>query len=536
MELFQGNEGFGEVALGTIKVLKKEKVFKAPVADSKSAIEEYEIAKSNVISMIEHEKDQLEHSLIDGSKNPATLDSQLMLINDHQLEDAIIARIYNQGCSAKQAISLAGDYLSDVLSKQNDGYLKSKASDIIILKNRLLSCLKDYNDVDAYLTDDSIIAVRELSSSEFLKLDREKIKGLIIEKTSSNSHAAILAKAIGIPTIIGCEISDDWDGKKACIDGGWRVLYLEPDEATIQDMNDRIDADLAKKQKLQELKGKVCATKDGRIIHVYANISSTLDINSAIDNDAEGIGLYRTEAAFLNRITPPHENELFYEYRSLAKSMGSKSTIIRTVDLSSNKDIPYVSISEEENSALGLRGIRFCFRYLDIFKTQIRAILRAAAYGNLAIMFPMISSLKEFTKAKDIVEECYHELIADDVPCKLVNIGVMVETPASVLISDELAKYAAFISIGTNDLTQYTLGVDRENKAVADICDYRHPAILKMLKIVCDNAHRYNVPVGISGELAYDEELIEYYLEIGIDSLSVAPFKVLSIRNHVLSL
>lgn len=536
MELFQGLEGFGEVALGTIKVLKKNIETKAAVSTNEQAIAEYQTAKKRAIETISHEKDVNEHSTVLRERDNSSLDSQLMLINDHQLEDAIIARIYNNSLSAKDAIIDAGKYLSQVLSEQEDQYLKSKGADIEEIAKRLVACLDDYNDVDAYLPADCIVAVKELSSSEFLKLDRDKLRGLVIEEATSNSHAVILAKALNIPTIVGCDIKLEWDGKQGCVDGGWRVLYLEPDDATIDDMNERIDAARAKQQSLLELKGQECVTRDGQHLHVFANIATTIDVQMAIDNDAEGIGLYRTEGSFLNRKQPPSEEELFYEYKSLAQAMGNKGVTIRTVDLSSNNDIPYVSLRKEENSALGLRGIRFCFKYMDLFERQIRAVLKAAIYGNLSIMFPMISSIKEFEKAKETVDKCYHELISADIPCKMVHIGVMIETPAAVMISDELAKQVDFISIGTNDLTQYTIGVDRENKAVADICDYRHPAILKMVKIVCDNAGRYNVPVGISGELAYDEQLISYYLETGVDSLSVSPAKILQLRDFIIKL
>lgn len=516
MELFQGTEGFGEVAFGVICCLKNRKdIEKVSTNSDKSSVdieyERYEVAKSYV-------------------------DPKLLNIYDNQLENAILARIYNQKFSAKKAIISAGEYLEEILSTKYEEYVSSGGADIKNITQQLLMGLKEAEQNYTILPERSIIVADSLSAAEFLKLDKTRICGLIMDNSSVNSHTAVLAKAMNIPTIIGCEVDSKFDGEQAFIDGGWRVLYVNPDDQTIADMNERINEAESEKNKLLELMGRECITKDGRSIHLYANICSVDEVASANSNDAEGIGLYRTEAVYLNRRKAPLEDELFAEYKMLASSMGNKGVTIRTLDLNSSKDIPYIDLNDEGNSALGVRGIRFCFKYPEIFKTQIRAVLRAAVYGKMSIMFPMISSVNEFVKAKKIVEECHRDLLINDIPSKMVELGVMIETPAAVMISQELASMSDFLSIGTNDLTQYTLGVDRDNKDLTDICDYRHPAILKMIEIVCKNAHECNVPVGICGELASDEGLTDYFLNIGVDSLSISPNRILAFRNHILEL
>ena len=537
MEIFQGTEGFGNAVLGTIKVIgNNDQSVSENVLDKDAEIEKYKTAKDRLNERLESEKKELE---LPGPENEHRLkhvNTMLMLLNDHQFEDAVLGRILTQQLSARKAIFNSGEYLKEILSYSDDDYIRSKGNVYKDMAGKMLSCLEDYDGPDSYLPDNCIIAARHLSSAEFLLLDKEKVKGLIIEHSSGNSHVAILAKAMNIPTIIGCEVDESWDGMTACADGGWRVVYLDPDDATINDMKERILEDETMKQHLKQLKGKECITSDGRKINLFANICSTSEIAAALDNDADAIGLYRTEAAYVNTATPPREEQLFYEYRTLATAMGHKPVVIRTADLGTDRHIYYIDLKREENAALGIRGIRLSLKFKDLFKTQLRAILRAAAYGELGIMFPMISTVREFLAAKEMVEECYRELIAEEIPCREVKLGAMIETPAAALISDELAKHADFLSIGTNDLTQYTLGVDRENKELADMIDYHHPAILKLLKMICDNAHKLQKPVGICGELAMDERLSGYFLDIGVDSLSVIPQKILSMRDHIINL
>jgi len=521
MEIFQGKEGFGKVALGTIKVIRKSP---SPggwgITRQDDEFTRYEKARQTVLEDLRHDSP--------GSK--------LMIMEDHQLDDAIKARILYQGCSAQEAISGAGKYMEQMLTKHPDQYLASKSGDIKQLSKLLLSSLEGYGGADAVLPDDCIVVADVLTTSDFLKLDKKKLKGLVVERSSVNSHMAILAKATGVPTILGCDISDEWNGKSACVDGGWRALYIEPDDLTTVDMQHRIDDEKKKEEELKNLRGHQCMTRSGRLIHIYANISSVYELRSVLENDAEGIGLYRTEQSFINRENAPLEEELYLEYKTIALEMGNRGFCIRTVDLAPGRDAPYLPFYGETNPSMGIRGIRLCLKYPDIIKPQLRAILRAAVYGNIAIMFPLVSSMEELSGAKQILEECGAELTAQDIPFKHVRVGIMAETPAAVMISDELAKNCDFISIGTNDLTQYALGVDRENKEMAEFCDYHHPAIMKMIKIVVDNCNKANTPVGICGELAAEDKAVPELLKAGIENISIMPSRVLPIRSLISNL
>ena len=535
MEIFQGNAGFGSIAIGQIKVCSVSKNrSESFVFNQDEELSKLNEAKRRVLRNLAEDYEEALHQF--GQKKALEYETQSMLLQDHQLEDAIIGRIINQKCSVGKAISGAGKYLEEMLSKQKDTYLRGKSHDMKELTRRLLSSLEDYDGFDVYLKEPCIIATKSLTSAEFLQLDKTKVLGLLVEDSSTNSHMAILAKAMNIPTIIGCEIDSSWDGHMAVLDGGWRVIYLDPDEATVHDMKERIQQEYENDKRLQNLKGKQCITKSGRSIKVYANINSVKEVLKANECDAEGIGLYRSELSFLDREQPPLEEELFEEYKMLAVGMGQKPVVIRTLDAGADKKLEYLHMQSETNSALGCRGIRLCLRHPHIFKIQLRAILRASVYGNLSIMYPMISVTKEILQAQDLLEECRRELASENIPYKDVRQGVMIETPAAVMISDDIAKLVSFISIGTNDLTQYTLGVDRENAILTDICDYHHPAILKMLKMVVDNGHKYNTPVGICGELASDETLTHYFLEIGVDDLSVSPRQILHLRNHIIEM
>lgn len=536
MEIYQGTEGFGGVALGKIKYIDTS----CPYEDNALCVRpvdetaKYEAARDRVLELLKREIDSDQSSLGENARWSSSPQSQQMLLLDHQLEDAIYGRILNNQCSAYEAIKGAGDYLTELLSGNDDSYIKNKSQDIKELTRKLTSCLEGYRGADLYLNEQVIITAKELSSSDFLKLDRQHIMGLMVEHSSSTSHMTIIAKAMGIPLILGCECLEQWDGKDAVLDGGWRVLYLDPDEATISDMKERIAEEKVQKEELSKIKGQECITSDGRSIHLYANICSISELKIVEDNDAEGIGLYRTEPGYVNRYDAPTEEELYNEYKSLAVAINPRPATIRTVDLGMDREIPFLHNKIDSNPALGNRGIRMSLRHPDIFKVQIRAILRAAVYGDLSMMFPMVTSIKELIAANNIVDECIRELKAESTPYKEVQIGVMIETPAAALISEEIAKHADFLSIGTNDLTQYALGVDRDNKELADVCDYHHPAILKMIRMIVEGGHKTHTPVGICGELASDEQLTGYFIELGVDSLSIAPSLILPLKNKIL--
>lgn len=535
MEIYQGNEGFGSIAIGHIKICRvPQREVYSILFDQENEIRKLKDAKERVLRKLSDDYEAALHKY--GQKKALEYDTQSMLLQDHQLEDAIIGRILNQKCTVGKAVSGAGKYLEEVLSQQSDGYLKNKSHAMKELTRRLLSSLDGQEGFDAYLDSPCIVAAKTLTSAEFLQLDSEKLLGLLVEDSTANSHMAILAKAMHIPTIIGCEIDETWDGHQAVLDGGWRAVYIDPDEQTIRDMEERIEQERENDRNLLKLKGKRGVTKSGKSIRIYSNMSSVKEVSEAVEYDTEGIGLYRSELAFLDRSTPPSEEELFEEYKALAVKMSGRPVIIRTIDIGTDKNPEYIHMPPEANSALGCRGIRMCLRHPHIFRIQLRAILRASVYGDMAVMYPMISSSKEILQAQDVLEECRRELAAENIPYKDVRQGAMIETPASVMISDDIAGLVSFMSIGTNDLTQYTLSVDRENAILSDICDYHHPAILKMIKMVVESGHRHKIPVGICGELAGDETLTRYFLDIGVDALSVLPKQILHLRRHIIEM
>ncbi|MDD3415991.1 MAG: phosphoenolpyruvate--protein phosphotransferase [Lachnospiraceae bacterium] len=535
MEIFQGDAGFGSIALGRIHVLTRNLEARSTnEIDTEKELAELEKAKNRVLKDLNEEYENALHEF--GKKKAMVYETQMKLLQGHQLEDAIIGRILNQNCSVSKAVAGAGKHIEETLLKTDDEYLRNMSNDMKELTRRLLSSLDGYHGFDVFLKEPSIIATKSMTTLEFLQLDKTRILGLIVEDSSLNSHMAILAKSLNIPTIVGCEIQDEFDGKEAVLDGGWRVLYLQPDDQIKKDMNDRMEEERIKNLKLEQLKGKKCVSKSGKTIKLFGNICSSYEVSNANSCDVEGIGLYRSEVLYLESTEAPTEEQLFEEYKALVCGMNKKPVIIRTLDVGADKNLEYLHMQNESNSALGCRGIRFCIRNPEIFITQLKAILRAAVFGNVSIMYPMISSTKEILQANELLEVAKRQLILEGVLYKDVKQGVMIETPAAVMISDDIAKICSFISIGTNDLTQYTLGVDRENAMLSDICDYHHPAILKMIKMVVDNGHKHNIPVGICGELASDPTLSSYFLEIGVDDLSVAPQQILQLRNHILKL
>ncbi len=518
MEIFQGKEGFGSVALGTIRIIRKTALRMEGTSPIDDELSKYETAKKRAAQILKDE----------------SRTTQLMILEDHQLDGAIVARILNQGCSASAAVTGAGKYIEEVLARQSDSYLSSKSADIKHISKLLLSCMDGYAGGYTMLFDECIVAADTMSTSELLKLDREKLKGLVVESSSGNSHTAILAKAMGIPMIIGCEIKDEWDGQSACIDGGWRALYISPDEKTVSDMKQRMDEDRRNDEALRALLGQQCITRDGVPIHLFANVSTPEEAEKAIENGAEGVGLYRTERSYINRENPPTEDELFEEYRKLASVVGKRECVVRTADLSAGRDVSYLPFYGP-STPLGLRGIRLSLKYPEIFKAQVRAVQRAAVFGNLCLMLPMVCSVQELLDARRIIDECSAALKSADIPCKNVKLGVMLETPASVMITEQLAKNCDFFSIGTNDLTQYTLCVDRDNKEMTEYCDYHHPAVMSMIKMAAEKAFRSETPIGICGELASDEKVLPQFIDMCVVNYSLVPSRLLSIRKALMA-
>ncbi len=540
MEIFQGKEGFGSIAIGSIHILDFDEAETDSTEgkfDCDRELEKYRKAAKIVLESIKADEENAIH--YQKHKEMHDLAMQRSIIEEHQFSDAVTGRVINQKCSAADAVIGAGRYFENVYSSMQESIIKPSRSDMKAVSSLLVEYLNGSPSLLNGLDKPCILAAKSLSASEFLQLDKDKLLGLIIENSSANSHMAILAKSTGIPAIFGCELCVGWDGREAVIDGGWRALYVDPDKSTKNDMKERANSDRKESRRLQKLKGVECVTLDGIRIHLLGNISSPKEIIQLSEYDAEGIGLYRSEVSYIGRNRPPSEDELFEEYRTVMTGMDGRGVIIRTLDLGNDKNVPYLNIYGDKNdslSALGMRGIRLSLRQPDLFCTQLKALMRAAVYGDLSIMYPMVTAVKEILMAHDIMDEARHQLDSEGAMYKEPKTGTMIETPAAALISDDLAKNSDFLSIGTNDLTQYTLGVDRENAELSDICDYHHPAIVKMVRIVTENAHKNNIPAGICGELASDLKLTRFFLELGVDSLSVMPADILKLRNNIINM
>ena len=540
MEIFQGKEGFGSIAIGSIHILDFDEAETDSTEgkfDCDRELEKYRKAAKIVLESIKADEENAIH--YQKHKEMHDLAMQRSIIEEHQFSDAVTGRVINQKCSAADAVIGAGRYFENVYSSMQESIIKPSRSDMKAVSSLLVEYLNGSPSLLNGLDKPCILAAKSLSASEFLQLDKDKLLGLIIENSSANSHMAILAKSTGIPAIFGCELCVGWDGREAVTDGGWRALYVDPDKSTKNDMKERANSDRKESRRLQKLKGVECVTLDGIRIHLLGNISSPKEIIQLSEYDAEGIGLYRSEVSYIGRNRPPSEDELFEEYRTVMTGMDGRGVIIRTLDLGNDKNVPYLNIYGDKNdslSALGMRGIRLSLRQPDLFCTQLKALMRAAVYGDLSIMYPMVTAVKEILMAHDIMDGARHQLDSEGAMYKEPKTGTMIETPAAALISDDLAKNSDFLSIGTNDLTQYTLGVDRENAELSDICDYHHPAIVKMVRIVTENAHKNNIPAGICGELASDLKLTRFFLELGVDSLSVMPADILKLRNNIINM
>ena len=460
-------------------------------------------------------------------------DVHQMMLDDLDYVESVTNIIESQNVNAEFAVATTGDNLSQVFASMEDAYMKERAADIKDISNRVIRILQG-READGLDSDEPVILVAEdLAPSETVQLDKSKVLSFVTRLGSTNSHTAILARTMNIPALIGVAYSEDMNGKLAVVDGFEGTIIVEPDEDTLRKYQSRKEEEEDKKKLLQELKGKETVTLDGRKINLYANIGSVSDIASVLANDADGIGLFRSEFLYLESDTYPTEEEQFQAYHTVAETMAGKKVIIRTLDIGADKQVGYFHLGREDNPAMGYRAIRICLDQPDIFKTQLRAIYRASHYGLISIMFPMIISVAEVKKIKEITEEVKKELEAQGIPYGEVELGVMIETPAAAMISDLLAKEVDFFSIGTNDLTQYTLAIDRQNPKLDAIYDPHHEAVLRMLQMVVDNGHREGCWVGICGELGADPALTEKFLRMGIDELSVTPSMVLKVRDVI---
>ncbi len=471
-----------------------------------------------------------------GEDNAAIFEIHQMMVEDDDYVEAIQSIIETQGATAEYAVSTTGDNFAATFAAMDDAYMKARAVDVKDISRRLVNILTGVVEGNLLGDQPVILVADDLTPSETVQMDKSKLLGFVTRKGSTNSHTAILARTMNIPALIGVEIDEAWDGKPGIIDGYNHCVYVEPTADLAGSMQKKHNEDLQQRALLQGLKGKENVTLDGRHVNLYANIGNVGDVGLVLQNDASGIGLFRSEFIYLNAQSYPTEDEQFAIYKQVAETMGGRKVIIRTLDIGADKQADYFQLEKEENPALGFRAIRICLTRKEIFKTQLRAILRASAYGKVSIMFPMIISVREVRDAKDILAECRKELASEGVAMGEVEIGIMIETPAAVAMADELAQEVEFFSLGTNDLTQYTLAIDRQNPRLDAFYDPHHPAVLRMIRHTIEAGHRHNCWVGICGELGADPKLTETFLRMGVDELSVSPSSILPLRKIVRSL
>ena len=535
MQSFFGKSVYKGIVLGPVVVLNN-----TDFQVRRKKIEDVDLEKQRVKQAGEQAEEQLK-KLYDkavkevGEASAAIFEVHRMMIEDEDYLDAINNMIKTEKVNAEYAVAVTGDHFSEMFARMDDDYMKARAADIKDISNRLVRNLQGEREVDFGAIEPSIIIAEDLSPSETVQMDKNKILAFVTVHGSTNSHTAILARMMNIPALIGVPLNPEEikTGMQAVVDGFNGEVIFEPTAELREKTMQRIAEEKEKFQLLQTLKGKESVTLDGRKVHLYANIGSVDDLGYVLENDAEGIGLFRSEFLYLGRNDFPTEEEQFQAYKQVLQVMAGKKVIIRTLDIGADKQVDYFHLKKEENPAMGYRAIRICLKQPEIFKTQLRALLRASVFGNLSIMYPMIIGTEEVTKIYEIVHEVQRDLEKAQIPYHIPEQGIMIETPAAVMISDELAEMVDFFSIGTNDLTQYTLAIDRQNEELNDFYNPHHKAILKMIQMVADHAHKHGKWVGICGELGADPELTEDFLRMGIDELSVAPSMILRLRKEI---
>jgi phosphotransferase system enzyme I (PtsI) len=541
MIILQGKSVYNDVCIGRISFFKrKESVIKRlKIQDTEAEIERFHNAKQKGINQLKSLHEKMIKTV--GEADAAIFEIHQMMLDDLDYCDSIENIIRSQEVNAEYAVGVTADNFSEMFLAMDDEYMRGRAADVKDVSERLVRILSgnDDNDNMSDSNEKFIIASDDLAPSETVQLDKSRVLGFILKDGSTSSHTAILARSMGIPAIIGIgkDLLEEYDKAECIVDGFTGTVYIEPDEETMATMKNKQKEVDRQKQLLQELKGKENITLDGTKINIYANIGSPADVAKVLSNDAGGIGLFRSEFLYLENSDFPTEEQQFIAYKQVAENMAGKKVIIRTLDIGADKQADYFNLKHEDNPALGYRAIRICLTQPEIFKTQLRALYRAAVFGNISIMYPMITSVEEVRKIKDIVSEVKAELKEQGIPYKEdVETGIMIETPAAALISDELAKEVDFFSIGTNDLTQYTLAIDRQNRLLEPFCNTHHKAILKLIKMAADNAHKEGKWIGICGELGADTTLTEEFLKMGIDELSVSANMVLKVRDKVRSI
>ena len=536
MITISGKSVFGGVSIGKLLFYKRnEKVIKRTHVDDVDAEwKRFQEAKNTAVSQLKGLYDKALEDV--GEANAMIFEIHQMMLEDLVYLESIENIIRTQEVNAEFAVATTADNFAQMFAAMDDAYMQGRAADVKDVSERVLDILCGVSDGMKEMTEPCIIAADDLAPSETVQLDKSKVLGFATMYGSSNSHTAILARTMNIPAVIGLgeELLASYDGKQAIIDGFTGTLYIDPDEETLMSMQVKRAKDLEQKALLEQLKGKENVTKSGQKINVYANIGNVSDLGAVLKNDAGGIGLFRSEFLYLENTDFPTEEQQFAVYKQVAENMAGKKVIIRTLDIGADKQVDYFGLDKEENPALGYRAIRICLTRPGIFKTQLRALYRAAVYGNISIMFPMIISVDEVKKIKGIIAEVKEELKNEGIPFRDdVELGIMIETPASVMVSRELAKEVDFFSVGTNDLTQYTLAIDRQNSKLDPFYDPHHPAVLAMIKMAADNAHAEGKWIGICGELGADLELTEEFLKMGLDELSVSPAMVLPLRKRI---
>ena len=534
MMVLEGKSVFSGIAIGRISVLQKSDTSVKRTHIDDIPAEEARVEKACKEASVQIGK-LYEKALQEvGESEAAILEVHQMMLEDEGYLDSIRNIIRTESVNAEYAVAATGDNFSDMFAQMDDDYMKARAADVKDISDRLVRVLSGQEDSSMEGQEPSIIAAEDLAPSETVQMDKSKVLAFVTRKGSSNSHTAILARTMNIPALINIEFEDNMDGRMAVVDGRKGCLIVDPDTDTLEKYRDLKDTQLRQREMLKELKGRPTQTKSGKRLHLYANIGSTADVAAALANDAEGIGLFRSEFIYLEKKDYPTEEEQFQIYKTVAQNMAGKKVIIRTLDIGADKQIDYFNMEHEENPAMGYRAIRICLDRPEVFKTQLRALFRASVFGNISIMYPMIISVAEVRRIKEIVAEVQRELSEQDIPFRPdMEQGVMIETPAAAMISDLLAKEVDFFSIGTNDLTQYTLAVDRQNAKLDNIYDAHHEAVLRMIRMVVENAHREGIWAGICGELGADLSLTEFFMEMGLDELSVSPAFVLPVRQKI---
>ena len=536
MKEYKGKSVFGGIAIGRIKVYNKseQQVKRVHIDDTEHEKKRYYAAVDKAAMQLQELYDKAVKEV--GEANAAIFEMHQIMLTDDDYKESVENIIDSQHVNAEYAVAQTGDNYAAMFTAMEDEYMRGRSADVKDISERLINILSGFNASSMVSDEPVIIVAEDLAPSETVQLDKDKILSFVSVKGSVNSHTAILARTMGIPALIGTPVipDNDIDGKMGIVDGNSGCLYVDPDNEKLEYYRKKQDEQLKQKELLQLLKGREDITIDGRKIKLYANIGNVKDVMTVKANDAAGIGLFRSEFIYLERDTFPTEEEQFNIYRTVAENMAGKPVIIRTLDIGADKQCDYFNMDKEDNPALGMRAIRICLTRTEIFKTQLRALYRASAYGNINIMYPMIANMWEIDRIKEIEKEVMDELKQQGIDIGDVQTGIMIETPAAVMQSDELAEKVDFFSIGTNDLTQYTLAVDRQNPKLDSFFDSHHPAVLKMIKMVVDNAHKAGIWAGICGELGADTSLTREFLKMGVDELSVSPGRILPIRKIIL--